>query len=93
MADGSGSSPLLGVLVVLAVAILLAVTNPSAQTHRKAISADFETERPLAGAVGLGAIRAHIPEYHSVVLGSYTTQGDEISSIGVLGVVWVVSDG
>ena len=90
MSESTGSSPLLSLLVVLAIAILLAVTNPSAETHRKKIASDFVAERPLAGAVGLGAISAQLPGYHSAVLGSYTTSGYEITSIGLLGMVWVV---
>jgi hypothetical protein len=86
----TGSGPLLYLLVLLAIAILLAVTNPSADSHRKAIAAEFKAERPLAGAVGLGAIGAQLPEYHSAVLGSYTTAGDELTSIGLLGMVWAV---
>jgi hypothetical protein len=89
-AGSNGSSSLLVLLVFLAIAILLAVTNPSADSHRKAIAAEFEAKRPLAGAVGLGAIGAQLPEYHSAVLGSYTTAGDEVASVGVLGMVWVV---
>jgi hypothetical protein len=90
MSETTGNSPLLSLLVVLAIAILLAVTNPSAETHRKTIASEFAAERPLAGAVGLGALTAQLPEYHSAVLGSYTTAGDELTSIGLLGMVWVV---
>ena len=90
MSETSGNSPLLGLLVVLAAATLLAVTNPSESTHRKAIATQFNEERPLAGAVGLGAIGAQVPEYHSVVLASYTTVGNEITSIGLLGMAWTV---
>jgi hypothetical protein len=90
MSESTGSSPLLGLLVVLVVAVLLAVTNPSADTHRKAIADEYKAERPLAGAVGLGTLSAQLPEYHSAVLGSYTTEGDDITSIGLLGMVFVV---
>jgi hypothetical protein len=93
MSESTGRSPLLGLLVVLAIAILLAVTNLSAESHREAIAADFKAERPLAGAVGLGVITAQLPEYHSAVLGSYTNAGDELTSIGLLGMVWVVDVG
>ena len=90
MSESESPSPLLGILVMLGIAILLAVTNPSVDTHRDAIAREFKQERPLAGAVGLGALSAQLPEYHSVVLGSYTTVGDEVTSIGALGMVWVV---
>lgn len=90
MSESDSTSPLLGILVVLGVAILLAVTNPSVETHRDAIAREFKQEHPMAGAVGLGALSAQLPKYHSAVAGSYTTVGDEISSIGTLGLVWVV---
>jgi hypothetical protein len=90
MSESNGSNPILWLLVVLAVAILLAVTNPSADSHRKAMADEYKAERPLAGAVGLGALSAQLPEYHSAILGSYTTSGDELASVGLLGFVWVV---
>jgi len=90
MSESESRSPLLGILVVLGIAILLAVTNPSAETHRDAIAGEIAQRSPLAGAVGLGALGARLPEYHSAVLGSYTTSGDEIISIGALGMIWVV---
>ena len=90
MSESTGSNPLIGLLVLLAIAILLAVTNPPAESHRETIAAEFKKDHPLAGAVGLGAIGAQLPEYHSAVLGSYTTSGDELTSVGLLGMVWVV---
>ena len=93
MSDSTGSSTLLGILVGLALAVLLAVTNPSADTHRKAIADEYKAQRPLAGAVGLGVLTAQLPEYHSAVFGSYTSAGDEITSIGLLGMVFVLDAG
>jgi hypothetical protein len=90
MSNSTGNSPLLAILVVLGIAVLLAVTNPSVETHRKAIADEYKAERPLAGAIGLGTLTAQLPEYHSAVLGSYTTAGDDVTSIGLLGMVWVV---
>ena len=90
MPESNAGGALLGVLVVLALAILLAVTNPSADVHRKAIADDYKARRPLAGAVGLGVLTAQLPEYHTAVLGSYTTAGDELTSIGLLGMVFVL---
>ena len=90
MSEATRSRLLLRLLFVLAIAILLAVTNPSAESHREAIAADFRAERPLADAVGLGVLTSQLPEYHSAVLGSHTTAGDDLTSIGLLGMVWVV---
>ena len=90
MSESESRSPLLGILVVLGIAILLAVTNPSVEVHRDAIARDIAQRSPVAGAVGLGALGARLPIYHSAVLGSYTTSGDDVTSIGALGMAWVV---
>jgi len=92
MSEDGGQNPLLSLLVVLVVMVLLAVTNPSPEQHRKAIAAEIAELRPLAGAVGLGAVSAHFTEMHSFVLGSFTTNGEEVVSIGLLGMVWVVGE-
>ena len=91
--ESAGSSTLLAILVLLVLAVLLAVTNPSVDTHRRAIADEYKAQRPLAGAVGLGTLTAQLPEYHSAVVASYTSAGDEITSIGVLGMVFVVDIG
>ena len=90
MPESQNGNRLLGFIAIVAVAILLAVTNPSADSHRDALARDFAQERPLAGAVGLGAVSAKLPTYQSFVLGSYTTDGGGVTSIGALGMVWVV---
>ena len=90
MPESNSSSGLLVFVAIVAVAILLAVTNPSAESHRDALARDFAQERPLAGAVGLGAVSAQLPDYQSFVLGSYTTDDSGVTSIGALGMVWVV---
>jgi hypothetical protein len=87
VAENASRSPLLGLSVFLLLAVLLAVTNPSPEAHRRAIAREIGRERPVAGAVGLGVVGAALPEYHSLVLGSYTTEGDEVRSIGLLGMV------
>ena len=93
MSESGGQNPLLALVVLLVAAVLLAVTNPSAEQHRESIAAEFAEQRPLAGAVGLGAVSAYFTDMHSFVLGSYTMKGDELVSIGLLGMVWVVGEG
>jgi hypothetical protein len=89
MSESSSAGPVVSIIIVLLVAILLSVTNPSKEAHREAIGREYGREHPVAGAVGLGAISAEAPTYHSFVLGSYTTVGDSITSIGALGMVQV----
>lgn len=90
MPESNSSSGLLVFVAIVAVAILLAVTNPLAESHRDALARVFVQERPLAGAVGLGAVSAQLPTYQSFVLGSYTTDDGGVTSIGALGMVWVM---
>jgi hypothetical protein len=45
--------------------------------------------RPLAGALGLGFLKSHFPEYHSWLIASYTTHEGRITSVGAAGFVWV----
>jgi hypothetical protein len=94
MPDSSNSGTIMSGIVALLVAILLVVTNPTEDAHREAIADEFGRERPLAGAIGLGAVTAEMPKYHSFVLGSYSTEatreGEAVFSIGLLGFVQVL---
>jgi hypothetical protein len=86
----SNSNPGTVLVVLLLLAILLAVTNPSEEAHREAMAGTYRQEHPVAGAVGVGALSAAAPEYVSFVLGSYTHLGDEVTSIGVAGMVFPI---
>jgi hypothetical protein len=85
-------------------AILIAITaasvtaagfllNPSPERHRDRIRSAVEERSPLAGALGVGALRAFVSEYHSLGVASYTTVGEETVSIGALGLVFVLDPG
>jgi len=89
VSESSSTSPILGIIVVLLVAILLAVTNPPAEAHRRAIAEGIGRSHPVAGAVGLAAMSAAMPTYHSFVIGSYTTADGAVTSIGLLGMIRV----
>ena len=90
MPESGTNTALLGFIALVAIAILLAVTNPSEKAHRQSISAEFQSKRPLADAVGLGVVDSLLPEYQSAVFYSSTRESNEITSIGALGMVWVV---
>ena len=68
---------------------LAALFNPNAQQHQHAIRDAVADRYPLAGAAGLGVVAAHLPDYHSWWLGSYTAMGARTTSVGAFGYVWV----
>ncbi|HZY18040.1 MAG TPA: hypothetical protein VFE82_06120 [Ramlibacter sp.] len=76
--------------VLAAAAFLL---NPTPEQHRAKIRSTIAQRSPLAGAMGLGALAAFTSSYHSLGIASYTTVNGRISSIGVLGWVYVPSRG
>ena len=47
---------------------------------------------PLEDAASLAVIGAHLPDYHSWWLASYTDMGSHATSIGGVDYVWVDSD-
>ena len=80
---------LLQVVVGLLLLILLAVTNPSLQKHRQAISADFASEHEVAGALGVGVVYSTLFRYRDYVFFSLTRYEGKIRSAGALGFVYV----
>ena len=84
------SSPVLGVIVTLLVVIILVLTNPTEEAHRHALSQEYSQERPIAGAIGLGAVSASVVDYRSILIGSYTFENEELTSVGFLGMVWSI---
>jgi hypothetical protein len=71
------------------LALVLVLANPSDERHREAMSAAIAARRPLAGALGLGFLKSHVPEYHSWLICSYTTHDGRLTSAGAAGYVWV----
>ena len=64
--------------------------NPSPEQHRDKIKAAVAERSPLAGALGLGALKAFTSTYHPLGVASYTTVNDHVASIGAFGVVVVL---
>ncbi len=78
---------------VVAVAILAAVAvvlNPSAERHRARIAETIAERSPLEKALGVGQLTAFVSQYRSWQIGSYTTVNNKLSSVGLLGMVFVV---
>lgn len=94
VADGSWMASNKGAIVAAVVAASVTAAgfllNPSPERHRDRIRAAVEERSPLAGALGVGALRAFVSEYHSLGVASYTTVGDETLSVGALGLVLVL---
>jgi hypothetical protein len=77
-----------GVVALLMVAAAYA-SNPRPERHAEAIRAAVKTERPIAGALGLGHLEAYRADYHDLGVASYTTISGEVRSIGAFGLVHV----
>jgi len=78
---------ILAVAALLALAVLL---NPSPERHRDKIRQELAQRSPIAGMLGLGALKAFASDYHTVGVASYTRAGNRTLSVGALGVVFVL---
>lgn len=78
-------------LLAAAVTAAAFVSNPSPQRHRERIKAAVAEHSPLAGALGLGALKAFTSTYHPLGVASYTTVDDKLVSVGALGMVFVMT--
>lgn len=82
--------------VLLVAAVASAATaaafllNPSPDRHRERIAETVAERSPLAGALGIGALKAFASEYHSLGVASYTTVNEQTLSVGALGLVFVL---
>lgn len=75
----------LGILVLAAMAL-----NPSAQRHREALQTATGERNALAGALGLGALKALASTYHPLGVASYTTLNGKTATVGLFGMVFVL---
>ena len=80
---------LLAVVVVAALAILLAVSNPAPEVHKQAIRDAVYEDQPLASALGLGVLSSELATYESYLFWSTMKLQDERVSFGMLGRVRV----
>jgi hypothetical protein len=79
-------------LAVAAILLVLAfLLNPSPERHRQKIQESIGQRSPLAGALGLGALAAFVSNYHSLGVASYTTVNGRTASVGLFGMVFVMS--
>jgi hypothetical protein len=79
------------IAIAAAVILVLAfVLNPSPDRHREAIRTAVAERNPIAGLFGIGAVTAFASGYHSLGAASYTRFEDRVTSIGFLGMVFVL---
>lgn len=79
-------------LAIPAAALVLAfVLNPSPERHRERVRAAVGERSPIAGLLGVGALKAFASNYHSLGVASYTKAGDRLLSVGAFGMVFVVN--
>ena len=83
-------SVLLVAVVASAATAAAFLLNPSPDRHREHIQETVAERSPLAGALGIGALKAFASEYHSLGVASYTTVNEHTLSVGALGMVFVL---
>lgn len=81
--------PVITFLVVICALGLAVALNPSAERHRAQIKETVAERSQLEQILGVGEITAFASRYHSVYVGSYTTMGDKVLSVGAFGMVFV----
>jgi hypothetical protein len=84
------SKSLTSALVTAALFVAAIALNPSAEKHREKIRQATADRHPVAGALGLGALKAFVSNYHSWGVASYTTSNERLLSVGAFGVVMVL---
>lgn len=70
--------------------LLMVLTNPSAERHRDQIAESISERSQIEKVFGVGQISAFASRYHSLGILSYSTLGDEVVSVGMLGMVFYV---
>ena len=84
----------LGILVLVVICAILALTNPSIETHKDVVytsAAAKVTKSELLGKIAadvLGSVDVIPLSYHNYLLFSTTTLDDETASIGLFSHVW-----
>lgn len=74
-------------IAALVLVILALLLNPSAERHREAMRSQASERGLLEGA--LAQFTAAVADYQSLGLASYTKVNGKVTSIGVLGLVFV----
>ena len=83
------SIPVTLATIIITAALAFAL-NPSADQHRKKIKESVAESNQIKSLLGVGHLKAFASEYHSLGVASYTMVDDELTSVGVFGVVFVL---
>lgn len=83
------SLPLAFVAIIIVVIIAFAL-NPSPDKHREKIRSAVKERSQIESLLGVGHLKAFASKYQSIGVASYTTVDDELASIGLFGVVFIV---
>jgi competence protein ComGC len=89
MNNNQGKALVTIIIIVLLCAILLAVTNPDKNSHIQAIKDHFSSKNTVSSMLAQGIMTVNPPSYHNAALISYTKHDGKISTIGIIGYVWV----
>jgi hypothetical protein len=84
-------------LPIIAISLLVAgilafALNPSPEKHRRALKNAIAERSQINKLFGVGHLTAFASEYNSIGVLSYTTVDDELTSLGMFGMVYVVSN-
>ncbi|MFP5431065.1 MAG: hypothetical protein ACLGHE_08785 [Gammaproteobacteria bacterium] len=78
------------IVAAIAVMLLMALLNPSAERHRERIAEGHAERSSLEKVLGVGQLAAFVSHYHSLGVVSYTTVNGSVASVGVMGMVFFV---
>ncbi len=78
------------ILVLVAIIVAAVFLNPSAEKHRMKMKEAIAERSQLEKVLGVGALTAFASRYHSLGIASYTTVNEKLTSVGVVGLVFVM---
>jgi len=79
----------LAVIAGASTVVLALALNPSPELHRAKIKQAIAERSQLERALGVGHLKAFASRYKSLGVASYTTVNERVTSVGVLGTVFV----
>lgn len=83
------SNRITALLVAGALLALAFALNPSPEKHRARIKDAIGERSQLQRVLGIGHLTSFASTYHSLGVVSYTTVNEKVTSIGVMGMVFV----